>query len=104
MGAHAALAAHDQIRAALELCMLFHYVQPAHGRAWHGAGPIPAHGSDAAGNNRPLHDALLLALWCWSFRRREVSWRQERFGIGRDGSLHRVHERRVPCHSGDIAE
>ncbi|MGC2461722.1 MAG: bacteriohopanetetrol glucosamine biosynthesis glycosyltransferase HpnI [Steroidobacteraceae bacterium] len=52
----------------------------------------------------PLHDALLLALWCWSFRRREVSWRQERFGIGRDGSLHRVHERRVPCHSGDIAE
>ena len=38
----------------------------------------------------PLRDALLLALWCWSFRRREVSWRQERFGIGRDGSLHRV--------------
>lgn len=52
----------------------------------------------------PLHDALLLALWCWSFRRREVSWRQERYGIGRDGSLHRVRGRRVPCHSGDIAE
>jgi ceramide glucosyltransferase len=52
----------------------------------------------------PLHDALLPALWCWSFRRREVSWRQERFGIGRDGSLHRVRERRVPYHSGDIAE
>jgi ceramide glucosyltransferase len=38
----------------------------------------------------PLHDALLLALWCWSFGGREVSWRRERFGIARDGSLHRV--------------
>jgi ceramide glucosyltransferase len=52
----------------------------------------------------PLHDALLLALWCWSFCRREVSWRKQRFGVDRDGSLHRVRERRVPCHSGDIAE
>jgi len=39
----------------------------------------------------PLHDALLLALWCWSFLGRKVRWRQERFGVGRDGSLHRVH-------------
>jgi ceramide glucosyltransferase len=39
----------------------------------------------------PLHDALLLALWCWSFLGRKVSWRQQRFGVGRDGSLHRVH-------------
>jgi ceramide glucosyltransferase len=39
----------------------------------------------------PLHDALLLALWCWSFLGREVSWRQTRFGVGRDGSLRRVH-------------
>jgi ceramide glucosyltransferase len=39
----------------------------------------------------PLHDALLLALWCWSFLGREVSWRQERFGVDRDGSLRRVH-------------
>jgi ceramide glucosyltransferase len=38
----------------------------------------------------PLHDALLLALWIWGFSGREVSWRQERFGVGRDGSLHRV--------------
>jgi ceramide glucosyltransferase len=52
----------------------------------------------------PLHDALLLAVWCWSFRGREISWRQERFGIGLDGSLHRVRRRRRPCHSGDIAE
>jgi ceramide glucosyltransferase len=51
-----------------------------------------------------LHDALLLALWCWSFRTREVSWRQEHFGVGRDGSLHRVRRRRVPYHSGEIAE
>jgi ceramide glucosyltransferase len=38
----------------------------------------------------PLHDALLLALWIWGISGREVSWRQERFGVGRDGSLHRV--------------
>jgi ceramide glucosyltransferase len=63
-----------------------------HARGWRQLGLVP------------LHDALLLALWCWSFHGREVSWRRERFGIGRDGSLHRVPERRVPCHSGDIAE
>ena len=38
----------------------------------------------------PLHDALLLGLWIWSFGGREVSWRQERFTIGRHGSLYRV--------------
>jgi ceramide glucosyltransferase len=56
-------------------------------------------GPHAAGSRRerwrqlgliPLHDALLLALWCWSFGGREVSWRRERFGVARDGSLHRV--------------
>jgi ceramide glucosyltransferase len=52
----------------------------------------------------PLHDALLLTLWCCSFRGREVSWRRERFGIGRGGSLHRIGNRRVPYHSGEIAE
>ena len=39
----------------------------------------------------PLHDALLFALWSWSFLGCEVSWRQERFGVDRDGSLRRVH-------------
>lgn len=38
----------------------------------------------------PLHDMLLLVLWCWAFVRDEVSWRQERFGVGRDGALYRV--------------
>jgi hypothetical protein len=38
----------------------------------------------------PLHDALLLVLWCWGFARDEVSWRQERFSVGRDGALYRV--------------
>lgn len=38
----------------------------------------------------PLHDALLLALWLWGFGGREVSWRHERFGIGRHGALYRV--------------
>jgi ceramide glucosyltransferase len=52
----------------------------------------------------PLHDTLLLALWCSSFRGREVSWRRERFGIERDGSLHPVHGAPIPYHSGDIAE
>ena len=38
----------------------------------------------------PLRDALLAVLWVWSFRRREVVWREQRFGIGADGSLRRV--------------
>jgi ceramide glucosyltransferase len=38
----------------------------------------------------PLRDALLAVLWIWSFRRREIVWREQRFGIGQDGSLHRV--------------
>jgi ceramide glucosyltransferase len=38
----------------------------------------------------PLHDVLLLILWCWGFAGQQVSWRQERFGVGRDGSLYRV--------------
>jgi ceramide glucosyltransferase len=38
----------------------------------------------------PLHDALLLGLWIWGYGGREVSWRQERFGIGPHGSLYRV--------------
>ena len=38
----------------------------------------------------PLHDALLLGLWLWGFGGREVSWRQERLGIGRHGALYRI--------------
>ncbi|HEY1725627.1 MAG TPA: glycosyltransferase, partial [Steroidobacteraceae bacterium] len=40
----------------------------------------------------PLHDLLLPALWCWSFSRRAVSWRQQQFEIGRDGALYRLPE------------
>lgn len=38
----------------------------------------------------PLREALLVALWAWSFRRREIVWREQRYGIGQDGTLHRV--------------
>jgi ceramide glucosyltransferase len=38
----------------------------------------------------PLRDVLLMLLWCWSFCSREVSWREHRYGIAQDGSLHRV--------------
>jgi ceramide glucosyltransferase len=38
----------------------------------------------------PLRDGLLLLLWCWSFCSREVSWREQRYGIAQDGSLRRV--------------
>ena len=38
----------------------------------------------------PLREALLTALWAWSFGRREIVWREQRFGIGQDGSLFRV--------------
>jgi ceramide glucosyltransferase len=38
----------------------------------------------------PVHDALLLGLWIWGYGGREVSWRQERFGVGPHGSLYRV--------------
>jgi ceramide glucosyltransferase len=38
----------------------------------------------------PLRDALLAGLWGWSFCKREIVWREQRYGIGQDGSLHRV--------------
>ena len=38
----------------------------------------------------PLREALLAALWAWSFCRREIVWREQRYGIGQDGSLYRV--------------
>jgi ceramide glucosyltransferase len=65
---------------------------PRHARGWRQLGLIP------------LHDALLFTLWCCSFGGREVSWRRERFGVGRGGSLHRIGQQRVPYHSGEIAE
>jgi ceramide glucosyltransferase len=38
----------------------------------------------------PLRDVLLSLLWCWSFCSRRVTWRDQRYGISQDGSLHRV--------------
>jgi ceramide glucosyltransferase len=38
----------------------------------------------------PLREALLVALWAWSFCRREIVWREQRYGIGQDGTLYRV--------------
>jgi ceramide glucosyltransferase len=70
--------------------LMLHF--PRHARGWRQLGLIP------------LHDALLLALWGCSFRGREVSWRRERFGIGRGGALHRIGQQRVPYHNGEIAE
>jgi ceramide glucosyltransferase len=70
--------------------LMLHF--PSHAPGWRQLGLIP------------LHDALLFTLWCCSFRGREVSWRRERFGIGRGGLLHRIGNRRVPYHSGEITE
>ncbi len=50
------------------------------------------------------HDLLLFAMWCWSFRNREVTWRQERFDVGRDGSLHRLDRAPRPASTGDVAK
>jgi ceramide glucosyltransferase len=38
----------------------------------------------------PLSDGLALALWCWGFATREVHWRQARYVIARDGSVHPI--------------
>ncbi|MGH2871691.1 MAG: bacteriohopanetetrol glucosamine biosynthesis glycosyltransferase HpnI [Solirubrobacteraceae bacterium] len=38
----------------------------------------------------PARDALLVALWAASFCNREIVWREQRFGVGQDGSLHRI--------------
>ena len=50
-------------------------------------GPAPAGRTVAL---LPLHDMLLLLLWCWSFCSRQVTWREQRYGMREDGSLHRV--------------
>jgi ceramide glucosyltransferase len=38
----------------------------------------------------PLRETLLVVLWAWSFWRREIVWRDQRYGIGQDGTLYRV--------------
>jgi ceramide glucosyltransferase len=37
-----------------------------------------------------LRETLLVVLWAWSFWRREIVWRDQRYGIGQDGTLYRV--------------
>ena len=37
-----------------------------------------------------LNDLLGLALWCWSFTTRRVHWRDGRYHIARDGSIHPI--------------
>jgi ceramide glucosyltransferase len=38
----------------------------------------------------PLRDALSLCLWVWSFATRSVHWRDNRYRVGRDGTVQRV--------------
>jgi hypothetical protein len=39
-----------------------------------------------------LHDLLGFALWCWSFTTRHVHWRDARYRIARDGTLHLISQ------------
>ncbi len=52
----------------------------ASGREARGAGPW------AALWVVPLGDLLALLLWCWGFAAREVTWREARYRVARDGS------------------
>lgn len=36
----------------------------------------------------PVSDALAFGLWCWGFATRRVEWRQARYRVARDGSVH----------------
>jgi ceramide glucosyltransferase len=38
----------------------------------------------------PLSDALAFGLWCWGFVARRVQWRDARFQVARDGSVHPI--------------
>lgn len=38
----------------------------------------------------PLSDALAFGLWCWGFAARRVQWRQARYQVARDGSVHPI--------------
>ncbi len=40
----------------------------------------------------PLRDTLSLVLWGWSFFTRSVQWREERYRVGRDGSVQLVED------------
>jgi ceramide glucosyltransferase len=37
-----------------------------------------------------LNDLLVFLLWCWSFTTRRVQWRNARYRVARDGTLHLV--------------
>jgi ceramide glucosyltransferase len=38
----------------------------------------------------PVSDLLAFALWCWAFTARSVQWRQARYRVARDGSVHPI--------------
>jgi ceramide glucosyltransferase len=40
----------------------------------------------------PIRDSLSFGLWVWSFFTRSVQWREERYRVGRDGSVHLVED------------
>ncbi len=53
----------------------------------------PTHGLRSAVSQLwmlPLHDVLAFGLWCWSFAAPEITWRQGRYRVERDGSLRRM--------------
>jgi ceramide glucosyltransferase len=37
-----------------------------------------------------LHDLLGFVLWCWSFATRRVHWREARYHLARDGTIHPI--------------
>jgi len=37
-----------------------------------------------------FNDLLVFSLWCWSFTTRRVHWRNARYRVARDGTLHPV--------------
>jgi len=53
----------------------------------HGAARRP-HAPLAQIGAAPLSDALAFALWCWGFVARRVQWRDARYRVARDGSVH----------------
>ena len=37
-----------------------------------------------------LNDLLGFVLWCWSFTTRRVHWRDSRYQLARDGTIHPI--------------